>query len=339
MAEPSDQRRYSDWLSGNLVLLATLTLFLLMIMKVTRVAHLNVATAYAILSSTGPINVTLGTLTASLPLVLVAIESIVVLFFFRTQSKIGRSTTITALVFIVAVSTFVTPLYTTATLVVSLISTIFIAFHFRDSGPTMKRLQEKQEPRFGAVAIKVGAVGIKLEEARALRREFDTPAPNSPTVEESSAIADKRLAMLQNMEDRLADAEQALGDAKQALAASKKETRERVHSIMFWSATTALAPLLFLTLTSSTVWLPVEHFAMTDGTSVVGYSLRSDVDWHSVLIDTPRGVSHLRSKTISKREICRTGESNSIRPLADYITGRDATSPYASCDALKEDGN
>jgi hypothetical protein len=310
-----------------------------MIIKVTRVAHLNVATAFAILSSTGPVNVTLGALTASLPFVLVAIQN-VALFVPRSKSRVGRATTITVSLLIIVISAFVTPMLTTAYLVASLIWSTFLAFLFRDGGPTRKRLQDKVRPRFEAVETKLGEVNSLIKELEdATQNTPSIPADEDKPLQDrlvtanaNIAISEERLATLEKVDDRLAD-------VNETLATSMKGVRETEHSIMFWSATGFLVPLLLLTLTSSTVWLPPEHFAMTDGTSIVGYSLRSDGEWHAVLVDTPRGVAQLRSKTIAKREICRVDEASSIRPLADYITGRDATSPYASCDALKEDSD
>lgn len=340
MPEPSSRRRYSDVLSGNLVLVATLTLFLLMLMKVIRVANLNLPTAYAILSTTGPVNVALGALTLTLPLILIGILSLSFALGPRS-SKVGRAAAFLVAGLTVAISTFLTPFYVPL-LLMSLIAANYIIM--RTAGVIVPRLSERNAKRSGTLehALKQfqaqqNEFMAHQDEALALLRQ---PLSSSPGTEESAQES------IKGVEERLAIAQERLEDLKRhdkeskdllteierRLEIKRNETRELEQLTLLGVTAGAVLPILLTILLSSSLWLPAEQYTMTDGSSLVGYTLASDGEWHSVLLEKGRTVLHLKPVSIKERNICSVkAAADSHRPLADYLLRKTAGPRYPSC--------
>lgn len=338
MPGPSHPRRYSHVLSGNLVLIATLTLFLLMLMKVIRVANLNLPTAYAILSTTGPVNVALGALTLTLPLILIGILSLSFLARGPRSSKVGRAAALLVAGLTVVISTFLTPFYVPL-LLMFLVAANYIIMKMAEV--IGRRLSEKRSKRSGTVEYGLKQLQAKRNEFQARQEEalalLGQPLSSSPGTEHSAqenpevslATAKERLTAAK---EHLEDFERHNKEFEELLAEMERRTRELEQVTHLLVTAGALVPILLIMLSSSSLWLPAERFTMTDGSSMVGYTLASDGEWHSVLLEKSRTVRHLKPASIRDRKICSVEEAAaSPRSLADYLLRKSAAPRYPSC--------
>jgi hypothetical protein len=60
------------------------------------------------------------------------------------------------------------------------------------------------------------------------------------------------------------------------------------------------------------VWLPAEIIGMNDGSEYVGYVLKTDGVWTTILWDSDRSIVIVRSQNITSRTICRIGSPDGL---------------------------
>lgn len=343
MDEATNRRTHSDIISANLVLVATLSLFLLMLMKVTRVANLNLPTAYAILSTTGPVNVALGALTLTLPLLFIGMLSLSSLAYDPSSSIVSRATGHLVASLIVAISSFLTPFYFTLMLAVFYLSQ-FIARKLANI--LARKLRERDARRSGSVEHRIQTFRAhQLQIAAYLEERPSIPAAKAEseantehdlaTVEKRIVIAEGQLALhqrhLEEDQEQLEEAETLLAEMEQLLATERAKHREYHQLAIVAITAVALLPLILTILYSTRLWLPAERFDITDGSTIVGYTLASDGEWHSVLLESTRTVQHLRPATIASRGICSVDKEGPDRSIVDYILRNNPAPRYPSC--------
>lgn len=107
----------------------------------------------------------------------------------------------------------------------------------------------------------------------------------------------------------------------------------RVHVIEFTTVSAFVVILMVITVTVPTVasysfpslseirripnvlhrvWLPAELIGMSDGSEHVGYVLKTDGVWTTILWDSDRSIVIVRSQNITSRTICRIGSPDGL---------------------------
>jgi hypothetical protein len=65
------------------------------------------------------------------------------------------------------------------------------------------------------------------------------------------------------------------------------------------------------------VWLPAERIDINGGSERVGYILKSDGGWTTILWDSDRSILMVKSENIISRTLCRTGQPDGL-PLISF---------------------
>lgn len=308
-------------------------------MKVTRVAHSNLPTAHALVSTSGPINITLGVLVSALPILLMAIESVALQLFLRLSSQVARVATLVIIAITVALSAFVVPLFfSVLLLILPAVSAVsgwlpkFLHGRTRTKQRTEAQVVADAWPQLDSVNSELERMGQDIEETLVPAESEDVDG----ATEDKLIAWEKRLAIAEATVAKAKALRQQLQSHQDYLDAKRAKLEDTERAIFCVGVVLIFAPVLFFSLGSSAVWLPPEHLTMTDGTSEIGYTLNSNSEWHSVLLEEDRRVVHFSPDRVLERTLCSLEDRALPRSLADYLSGQDRANPYPNCASIDD---
>lgn len=329
-----DQPKFSEWLSANLVWLATLTLFILVLVKIIRVSDSNLPTAYALLSTTGPLTVTLAALIDSFYLVLMGITLGSLQFFTHVLSVIGRITALSVALLALLMSAFVAAWYITIVLMVFVTLSVVLRAKMGAEARQRAAANPSEELANFRKARQDFQAEVERFDSSLSLPDQGSPEDQSP-VEDRRAIAEERLATAKKLvataESHRDHATRRVRELDEGIIAIQRELRGYFQAIFLFITALFVVPLMLNSLLSSRMWLAPERIRLSDGSSILGYMLNADGDWHSVLVDSPRSVIHVRVDKIQDRTVCRLDEGEGLPSLASYLAGKASRPPYPEC--------
>lgn len=318
---PSTNDRTTSWLLGNALTLAGLFLFLLVAVRVSLISRLSLTTSVTVLQGVGIPTLSLAVLSTLLPpifLFLGALASLLTLHSSLLNRTFGR------LFYVVAVVTlgFIGPWWTAVYLFLAgpilLAPQLLRRLRFLD-GLTGKvlgnQLLEDSEAALGGLGD--AEFQRPNSEATELKRVGDIEGGR--THQDTCDEYRQRLALAEGCIDRMSD-------------------RAKTSAVLALSAP-ALA-LLLSGMLSSTPWLAAEVVGVDNDTPEngwVGYVLRDDGDWFTILTENSRRIIYIEAENVSYRKSCLVGKASVSRTLWDVVDGRTSRSPYPVCSTLIPD--
>lgn len=360
LAQGSRITPHVGWITTSLV-------FLLVVVKVSVVAHLNLSTALGLIASSSAPSVVVGVLTASLRGI-VGYLFFVSLLLTLTQRRDAERVVLRGLMLTLGfLAMFLNPLLLAPVFVLSMGLALpgplprfmyrRLSRKFEQSPLTVEAhalwkrrkeldMQARVEARRDRVSSLHESAQETMEEVRRdlEQRGSDVPELQAERLErlaEAERMVELSRAEVAKFDEDLAEAEHLLKDMEgftaklDTAAAAAKAQQEREKGITLGAAVAYGVLILVVALSSDRPWLPPERLLANGGDTTVGFVVVDRDGDDLVLHDQPRRLEWM---DVEERTICKQTRDDLpwfFTSPSDLLFGRD--SPYSDCKS--EQGN
>jgi hypothetical protein len=270
------------WWTGHIPWLATIALFLLMLMKVVAVSHFSAATALAVVQFSGVGSVVLGSLVTTFPsLLVVLLWPLGWAIVFSSHSTAERAAFGAVFAFIAAAAVLFGIWWLS-------VPVVFFWTDFVLRGPLRRWVTR----RIQSSVSKDSDFGLDQ-----IQQELDQIQQEQDLIK-ARPDAQDALERLTKLHADIAAAKRRVSDGRQHYV---RLDRQSNAFLIFVIVLTALQPLLVAIWPDP--WMPSESVSFRDGTVEVGYFLAND-SGSLVLLTEDRHVEFHLESTVASQAIC-----------------------------------
>lgn len=284
--------------------------------KILRVSAMDANTAFAIVQSVGPFQVLTGVLISLVPISLI----LLICFYFNLSQKAEagaalKSSVVGVGIGLTTIWMMIVPWLTfVLACVVGLIVLVVMGWRrHRRGAPSVGSTEPKPETLPGDPPADLYLYPLWKQLFELERQAIDQAA----TEDQKAVIALRVEALMPDYRQR-----------ELAIA----ESRKRQPGALLISVLVGTLAIQALVLFTDKIWLPSEAiYARGRPTPYVGYVLKDDGEWMTILLDDSRAVVRLRAAQVNARYICELEGVGSQRSIFELLPGDDHDPEYPEC--------